>query len=156
MVLHDGVILLTVGFSVYWVMATDPSGSGNVTKTHVLWSKKNEGSYVPSPVASGGKLFLVDDVHYKASCWDAKTGKLEWQEQLGRVKFRASAVLAEGRVYFTAEDGVTYVVKASDEYEFLAKNPLGERVYASPAFSDGDIFIRGAKHLWCIGGKTTK
>lgn len=155
-VLHDGVILLTAGFPVYWVMAIDPSGSGNVTKTHVLWSKKNEGSYVPSPVASGGKLFLVDDVHYKASCWDAKTGKLEWQEQLGRVKFRASAVLAEGRVYFTAEDGVTYVVKASDEYELLAKNLLGERVYASPAFSDGDIFIRGAKHLWCIGGKTTK
>lgn len=65
-------------------------------------------------------------------------------------------MLAEGRVYFTAEDGVTYVVKASDEYEFLAKNPLGERVYASLAFSDGDIFIRGAKHLWCIGAKTTK
>jgi outer membrane protein assembly factor BamB len=152
-VLHDGMILLTAGFPVYWVMAIDPSGSGNVTRTHVRWSKKNEGSYVPSPVASGGKLFLVDDIHYKASCWDVKTGKMEWQEQLGRVKFRSSAALAEGRVYFTAEDGVTYVVKASDEYELLAKNPLGERVYASPAFSDGDIFIRGAKHLWCIGGK---
>jgi outer membrane protein assembly factor BamB len=152
-VLHDGLILLTAGFPVYWVMAIDPGGSGNVTKTHVRWSRKNEGSYVPSPVASGGKLFLVDDIHYKASCWDVKSGKLEWQEQLGRVKFRSSAVLAEGRVYFTAEDGVTYVVKASDEYELLAKNPLGERVYASPAFSDGEIFIRGARHLWCIRGK---
>ncbi len=153
-VYHNGLILLTAGFPVYWVMAIDPSGSGNVTKTHVVWSKKNEGSYVPSPVATGGKLFLVDDSHYKASCWDAKSGKLEWQEQLGRVKFRASAVLAEGRVYFTAEDGVTYVVKASDEFELLAKNPLGERVYASLAFSNGDIFIRGARHLWCIGKPT--
>jgi hypothetical protein len=44
-------------------------------------------------------------------------------------------------------------VKTSDEYELLAKNPLGEKVFASPAFSDGDIFIRGAKHLWCIGEK---
>jgi outer membrane protein assembly factor BamB len=78
---------------------------------------------------------------------------MEWQEQLGRVKFHASAVLAEGRVYFTSDDGITYVVKASDEYELLAKNALGEKVFASPAFSDGDIFIRGAKHLWCIGGK---
>ena len=47
MVLHDGVLLLTAGFPVYWVMAIDPSGSGNVTKTHILWSKKNEGGYVP-------------------------------------------------------------------------------------------------------------
>ena len=61
MVLHDGVLLMTAGFPVYWVMAIDPSGSGNVTKTHVLWSNKNEGGYVPSPVAHDGKLFLVDD-----------------------------------------------------------------------------------------------
>jgi outer membrane protein assembly factor BamB len=152
-VFHDGLVLLTAGFPVYWVMAIDPGGSGDVTRTHVRWSKKNEGTYVPSPVASGGKLFLVDDIHYKASCWDVKTGKMEWQEQLGRARFRASAVLAEGRVYFTATDGVTYVVKAGDDYELLAKNPLGEPVYASPAFSGGDIFIRGAKHLWCVGGK---
>ena len=59
-------------------------------------------------------------------------------------------MVADGRVYFTADNGVTFVVKASDDYELLAKNPLGENVYASPAFSDGDIFIRGAKHLWCI------
>ena len=52
-----------------------------------------------------------------------------------------------------ADEGVTFVVKASDEYELLAKNPLGEKVFASPAFSDGDIFLRGAKHLWCIGRK---
>ena len=51
MVLHDGVLLMTAGYPVHWVMAIDPAGSGNVTKTHVLWSKKNEGGYVPSPVA---------------------------------------------------------------------------------------------------------
>jgi outer membrane protein assembly factor BamB len=62
-------------------------------------------------------------------------------------------VVADGRVYFTSDEGITFVVKASDEYELLAKNPLGEKVFASPAFSDGDIFIRGAKHLWCIRGK---
>jgi outer membrane protein assembly factor BamB len=153
MVIHDGVLLLTAGFPVYWVMAIDPSGSGNVTKTHILWSHKNEGGYVPSPVAHHGKMFLVDDKGL-ASCWDVKTGKEYWREQLStRIKYHASAVVADGRVYFTADDGVTYVVKASGDYELLAKNPLGEAVLASPAFSDGDIFIRGAKHLWCLGEK---
>jgi outer membrane protein assembly factor BamB len=150
MVLHDGVLLLTAGFPVHWVMAIDPSGSGNVTKTHVLWSKKNEGGYVPSPVASNGKLFLVDDKGM-ASAWDVKSGKQYWQEQLSRSKHHASAVAADGRIYLTSDEGVTFVVKAADDYALLAKNVLGEKVFASPAFSDGDIFLRGAKHLWCIG-----
>ena len=154
MVLHDGVLLMTAGFPVHWVMAIDPSGSGDVTKTHVKWSKKNEGGYVPSPVAFGGKLFVVDDKQGFASCWDVKTGKEYWKEKLGGATgYHASAVVAEGRVYFTNDAGTTFVVKAEGELDVLSKNALGEKVYASPAFSDGDIFHRGEKHLWCIGKK---
>lgn len=151
-VMHDGVLLLTAGFPQYWIMAIKPDGTGNVTKTHVLWSKPKEGGYVPSPVAHDGKLFLVDD-NGVASCWDVKTGKLYWKERLGSKKHHASAVAADGRIYLPSDEGVTYVLKASEEFDMLAKNSLGEGVFASPAFSDGDIFIRGAKHLWCIGGK---
>ena len=50
----------------------------------------------------------------------------------------------------SADDGVTFVLRASAEFEVLARNPLGEGVYASPAFSDGELFLRGAKHLFCI------
>lgn len=150
MVLHDGVLLMTAGFPVHWVMAIDPSGSGNVTNSHVLWSHKNEGGYVPSPVAHAGKLFAVDDGGV-AGCWDVKTGKQFWKERLGSRKHHASAVAADGRVYLTADDGITYVLKAAGEFEVLAKNPLGEPVFASPAFSDRQVFVRGAKHLWCIG-----
>jgi outer membrane protein assembly factor BamB len=82
-----------------------------------------------------------------------KTGKQYWKERLSGKGHHASAVAADGRVYFVADDGTTFVVKASDEFELLATNPLGERVFASPAFSDGDIFLRGAKHLWCVAGK---
>ena len=154
MVLHEGVLLMTAGFPVHWVMAIDPSGSGDVTKTHVKWSKKNEGGYVPSPVAFGGKLFVVDDKQGFASCWDVKTGKEYWKEKLGGATgYHASAVVAEGRVYFTNDAGTTFVVKADGELDVLSKNALGEKVYASPAFSDGDIFHRGEKHLWCIGKK---
>ena len=152
MVLHDGVLLMTAGFPEHWVMAIDPSGSGNVTKSHVLWSKQKEGGYVPSPVAHDGKLFLVDD-RGVASCWDVKTGKQHWKERLSGKGHHASAVAADGRIYFTSDEGVTFVLKASAEYEVLAQNPLGERVFSSPAFSDGEIFLRGAKHLWCIAGK---
>lgn len=149
MVLHDGLLLLTAGFPQHWVMAIDPAGSGNVTKSHVRWSKANEGGYVPSPVAHRGNLFLVDD-RGVASCWDVKTGQQRWKERLGTTGHHASAVAADGRVYFTADDGVTTVVRASALYEELARNPLGEKVYASPAFSDGEVFMRGEKHVFCI------
>lgn len=152
MVMHDGLLLLTAGFPQHWVMAIDPAGSGNVTKSHVRWSKPNEGGYVPSPVAHGGNLFLVDD-RGVASCWDVQSGKQRWKERLGTTGHHASAVAADGRVYFTADDGVTTVVRAAAEFEVLARNPLGEKVYASPAFSDGAIVIRGEKHVFCIGGR---
>lgn len=150
MVLHDGILLLTAGFPEHWVMAIDPTGSGNVTKTHVLWSKKKEGGYVPSPVAVNGMLFLVDDAGV-ASCWDVKTGKQHWKERLSGKGHHASAVAADGRIYFTADDGMTFVLKAADQFEVLAKNPLGQSVFASPAFSDGEIFIHSTRAVWCLG-----
>jgi outer membrane protein assembly factor BamB len=153
MVLHNGVLLLTAGFPQHWVMAIDPSGSGNVTRTHVLWSHANEGGYVPSPVAYDGKLFAVDDTGV-ATCWDVKSGKQYWKERLSGKGHHASGIVADGRIYFVADDGTTFVLKASDDFEILAKNPLGERVFSSPAFSDGDIFLRGAKNLWCISANS--
>lgn len=152
MVLHDGVLLLTAGFPEHWVMAIDPNGTGNVTKTHILWARKKEGGYVPSPVAHNGKLFLVDDGGV-ASCWDVKTGKQYWKERLSGKGHHASAVAADGRIYLTADDGVTYVLNATEQFEILVNNPLGDRVFASPAFSNGEIFLHSAKSLWCISEK---
>lgn len=148
MVMSDGLLFLTAGFPEYWVMAIRPDGQGNVTKTHVAWSKKNEGGYVPSPVADGGHFFVVADTGI-GTCWEAKTGALKWKERLGK-HHSGSAVAAEGRVYFIDDTGVTYVVKAADRFELLAKNAIGEKCYSSPAFSDGQIFIRGERHLFCL------
>jgi outer membrane protein assembly factor BamB len=155
MVLHDGVLLLTAGFPQHWVMAIKPDGSGNVSKTHVLWSSPKEGGYVPSPVAHDGKLLLVDDGGL-ASCWDVRSGKRYWKERLSGKGHHASAVVADGNVYFTSDDGITFVVKASDQFELVATNALGDRVFASPAFSDHEIFIHSAKYLWCIADKTSQ
>ncbi|HET6572032.1 MAG TPA: PQQ-binding-like beta-propeller repeat protein [Fimbriiglobus sp.] len=147
-VFHRGLVLLTAGFPERWVMAIDPTGTGDVTKSHVRWSKKNDGGYVPSPVAHDGYFYLVTD-EGMASCWDAKTGRRTWRERLGR-HHSGSGVVAGGHVYFTDDGGETFVLKASPEFELVSRNPIGERCYSSPAFSDGEIFLRGDKHLFCI------
>jgi outer membrane protein assembly factor BamB len=86
------------------------------------------------------------------SCFDAKTGKRLWMEELGR-HHSASPVLADGRVYLTDDDGITYVLKAGEKFEELARNALNDECYSSPAISQGQIFIRTNKALWCIGKK---
>lgn len=65
--------------------------------------------------------------------------------------FSASPVAAEGRIYFVSDNGETVVIEAGPVFKILARNPLGEKVQASPAISKGKIFIRGEKHLFAIG-----
>ena len=86
------------------------------------------------------------------SCWDLKTGAKHFRERLGGHQ-SGSPVTADGKIYFTDDTGVTYVASATDKFEVISKNPLGEKCYSSPAFSDGDIFLRGDKSLFCIGKK---
>jgi len=150
-VYQHGIVFLTAGFPDRWVMAIDPRGTGNITKTNILWSKDKNGGYVPSPVAAAGKFFVVTD-EGMGSCWDEKTGERLWFERLGK-HHSGSGVVAGGHVYFTDDDGMTFVLKASETFEVVAKNPIGERCYSSPALADGNIFLRGEKHLFCIGAK---
>src|SRR5207302_5214743 len=127
------------GFPEYHNLGIRPDGSGNVTHTHVLWHEKKtaarKASYVPSPIAHGGHFFLVSDLGY-AHCFEAKTGKRLWMEQLGR-HHSASPVSAAGRLYFTDDDGTTHVLRAGPTFEVLARNELGEECYGSPAVAPG-------------------
>jgi outer membrane protein assembly factor BamB len=146
---HRDHFYLTAGFPTFHVMCIKPDGTGNITKTHVVWHEMKGAGYVPSPVASGDNLFLIKDDGF-ASCRDTKTGVLHWLERLGR-HYHSSPVVADGRIYFTDDDGITQVIKADSEFEVLAKNPVGEACSSSLAFSGGQIFLRGARHLFCIG-----
>ena len=101
----------------------------------MLWSKKNDGGYVPSPVAVGGKAFVVTDEGL-GSCWDVKTGKMHWKERLGG-HHSGSGVVAGGRVYFTDDEGVTHVLAADPEFDVIAANAIGERCYSSPRSRTG-------------------
>jgi outer membrane protein assembly factor BamB len=148
----DGVLFLTAGFPTHHYLAINPDGEGNVTDTKVLWHHKppaREGAYVPSPLAAGRWFFAVSDEGW-CNCFDAKSGERRWLQRLGK-HHSASPVLANGLLYFTADNGDTYVVKAGDKFELVSKNALGEECRASPAVADGHIFIRGDRHLFCIG-----
>ncbi|MGI9467529.1 MAG: PQQ-binding-like beta-propeller repeat protein, partial [Rubripirellula sp.] len=108
-------------------------------------------SYVPSPVLANDLLFVADDRGI-AHCFDPADGEHLWRERLGP-HFSASLITAEGLVYFTADDGETTIMRAAREPIVLQVNELGERVYASPAISQGELFLRGTDHLFCISQK---
>jgi outer membrane protein assembly factor BamB len=145
-----GVLYLCSGFMRANLMAIDPAGAtGDVTDTNALWSYNRGVPNTPSILVVGDEVYFVSD-NGVATCLDAASGDAHWTERLGG-GFSASPVFAEGRVYFTNEDGTTYVVKAGQEYELLATNELGERALASPAVDDGTIYVRTAAHLWRIG-----
>jgi outer membrane protein assembly factor BamB len=148
MVYLDGVFFLTAGYPTYHLLAIRPDGKGNVTNTHVLWHETKGAGYVPSPIAAGKWFFVVSDGGV-ASCLEAKTGKRCWMKRLGS-HHSASPVSAGGFLYFLDDEGVTHVVKASDKFEVVSRNALGEDCRASPAISHGQIFIRTLRHLYCI------
>jgi outer membrane protein assembly factor BamB len=148
-VVFDGERLYAVGgYPTHHVMAIRPDGRGDVTDSHVVWHQTNVRCYVPSPVVVDHYLMIADD-RGTANCFDARTGERLWQTRLGK-HYSASLCVANGLVYFTADDGVTKILRPGPQPELVSENQLGENVYASPAFSRSELFIRGQRHLYCI------
>lgn len=136
------------GFPDHHLLAIKPDSTGNITGSDkIVWHGRQGVAYVPSPIAVGDWFFITDDRGF-AHCFDAKTGEERWQERFFRQ--HASLVSAAGLIYFLGDDGVCRVVKASDKFQLVSTNALNEPAYASPALSDGQIFLRGDKHLFCI------
>lgn len=156
LVYQDDTLFLTAGFPTYHLMGIRPDGVGNVTKTHVRWHDdkcgQRGGSYVPSPIAHDHCFFVVSDLGY-ATCLDTLTGKKHWMQRLG-THHSASPVRVGDRLYFPADDGTTYVLRAGPKFELVSKNDLGEECYASPAVSRRQVFLRALDHLYCIGAAT--
>ncbi|MBM4093796.1 MAG: hypothetical protein FJ276_30975, partial [Planctomycetes bacterium] len=126
-------------------------GSGELQETRLVWEQKKGMPKVPSMLYVNSHLFAITD-NGIATCLKAATGEVVWQERLGG-NFSASPVSAEGRIYFVSDEGETTVIDSGPTFHVLAKNPLGEKVQASPALSQGRIFIRTERHLFCIGAK---
>jgi outer membrane protein assembly factor BamB len=128
---------------------------GKATSDFVAWSYQRGGTYMPTPVVYGDHLYLCAN-HGVMSVYNAKTGERLYQERIAGKggSYSASPVAADGKVYFSSEDGEVFVVKAGSKYELLATNPIGEVLMATPAISDGMILVRGQHSLFAIADTT--
>lgn len=141
------LFFVTGGFPDHHILAIRPDGTGNVTQTHIAWRTNRGVSYVPSPI-SEGDYFLVTSDSGVAFCFEAATGNVQWQERLGEQ--HASLVSANGLVYFLNDRGEMNVIRPGPKFDLVARNVIGERCFASPALSDGQLFLRTEKALVCI------
>ena len=146
-----GLVFVCSGFGDQQLFAIDPTGTGDVTESHVRWKIKKGVPKSPSVLLVGDELYMVDDAGI-ASCLDAVSGEVHWQERLN-AKFSASPSLANGFIYFQSETGATTVVRPGKEYDEVAKNQLGDgetRTFASFAFVDNAILLRSETSLYRI------
>ena len=164
----DTFTLRTVAMPVYWkghvfgscggggkgklMTAVKLGGIGNVTETHVAWERKRSLPYVPTPIAYGDHLYLWLD-NGIVVCVDAKTGAEQWNERVGRGDFSSSPVCIDGKIYCSSRTGEFTVVDASPQFKIRGRSQLGEQTHATPAVSNGRMFIRGFEHLYCLEAK---
>jgi outer membrane protein assembly factor BamB len=104
---------------------------------------------IPSLLLANNLLFSITDAG-RLTCMDPKTGKPVWEENL-KSKFSPSPVYADGKIFILSEEGETHIVEAANQFKLISTNPLNERCQASPAISNGKLFIRTEKNLYCIG-----
>jgi outer membrane protein assembly factor BamB len=138
--------------------AGDISLAENTTSNkYIAWSVSRDGAYMITPLVYGDYLYNCKN-NGVLLCFEAKTGKLVYQERLGDGKtgFTASPVASDGKLYFSSEDGDIYVVKAGPKFEVLAENDMGEICMATPAISEGTLFFRTQGQLVAIAQSIEK
>lgn len=136
-------------------LAIDPvKAVGDVTAKAIVWKSLKGSPFVPSPLVYGDYLYTINDMISVVQCFEAKSGKLMWQERLGQAKkegMSTSPLGVNGKVFVTNDDGETYVLKAGPKYELLGVNRLNDKTLASPALLDGLWYWRTDRQLLCIG-----
>ena len=157
-VYEDGVVFFytsfvspTVGEKYVELLAVDPKGKGDVTKTNVLWRLKGPILQLLTPLVKDGLIYTIDSKN-NLIVIDAKNGTSLYSKRL-KNKFNASPVYAGGKVYFTSVKGETLVLKAGRLPEILAESQLPGEVYATPAIAGNSILIRTDASIYRIGLK---
>jgi len=146
---------LTINIEPYSKMvAIKTDGAGDVSKTHIVWSLDDPAPDICCPVSDGKFVFFLTSDGL-LMCHEVADGKKVWEQEL-EDDFRASPSLVGDKLYLLDEKGVMIIARAGAEYKELTRCELGEKCYASPAFGDGRIYLRGLDNLYCIGTETTK
>ena len=147
-------IVVAMGGFAGMALAVKAGGTGDVTESRRLWHHPKTKQRIGSGVIHNGHIYILNDPGV-AECFELKTGKLIWEERLKGPAAKSdnwsSLVLAGDRLYAINQGGDALVFKASPKFEVLATNSLGEPTIASIAPSEGELFIRTYKALWCIG-----
>ena len=150
-VFSHGLVFIGTGFQEPSMLAVRPTGTGDVTGTHIAYTIERGAPFTPSPIIVGDEFYMVSDIGV-ASCLDVATGKIHWQQRVPG-NYSASPVFADNRIYFLSEEGVATVIAPGKEFRRLAANSLEGTTFASIAVSQGTFFIRSDTHLYRIGKK---
>lgn len=140
-----------------FIMAVRAGGKGDVTKTHLLWKHPTKYTdHIVSPFVSDGRMLLVKEGGI-STVFDVKDGHaLRGAKRIGSGEYFASPVYGDGKIYLVGENGSVVVLKNSPDYEELASNTFDESIIATPAISDGKLFIRTRGKLLCFKGETAQ
>lgn len=149
----NGIVVAMGGYN-GMDLAVKAGGKGDVTTSQRLWQHLKCPQRIASGAIHDGHIYILNDPGI-AQCIDLKTGEALWTERLkgpGPTSQNwSSVVISEDKCYAVNQGGDAFVFKASPKFELLATNSMGEKVIGSVAVSDGKLFIRGHKHLFCIG-----
>jgi len=137
------------------IFAVRPNAIGDITlapdstrNQYIAWSIKRGGAYMQTPLIYNGYLYNLQ-VNGQLMCFDAMTGELKYKESL-KEAFTASGIAADGKLYFSSEEGNIYTIQAGPEFKLLSKNPLNDICMATPAISGNTIFFRTQHYLIAV------
>ena len=154
-IVADDIVVAMGGYGGMSV-AVKTGGSGDGTKEIILSSHTRTKQRIGTGTILNGVVY-VNNYPGIAECFDLRTGQLVWEQRMTGEKSRStnwsSVMIADGLCYTMTQGGDCFVFRAGPQFELVAVNSLGEPSNASPAASDGQLFLRTDRHLWCIGDK---
>jgi outer membrane protein assembly factor BamB len=143
-----GLLFLNSADGGFREFAVRPEGTGDITSSNVVWKEQQAMPVRCAPLLVGDLLFMINEAGI-LSCLEAESGKLVWRHRLGG-HYSASPVYADGKIYFSSQDGELPVIEAAREFHLLATNQLDDGCMASPAIAGKSLFIRTKKSLYRI------
>ena len=158
-VVANGYIYLNSAHGKYSpIFVVSPEATGNITlapdstrNQFIKWSVKRGGAYMQTPLIYQGFLYNLQ-VNGILTCYDALTSEIKYKESL-KEAFSASGIAADGKLYFSSEEGNIYVVKAGPEFKLIVKNSMKDVCMATPAISGNAIFFRTQHFLIAVESK---
>jgi outer membrane protein assembly factor BamB len=147
---HAGLIVFTTGYNIPEFVAVDPTGSGDVTETHVRWRSKNAPT-MSSMIGRDGKVFAVTEKGILV-CLEAKTGEIIARSRIGG-NYSASPILSDGKLYLFSREGFCTILECTPEFTQVARMNLENPIMASPAVLGNDLILRSQNRLYRIRGR---